>query len=114
MNKTADTIEETQNSIEIASFDVMNQHDKTSGLLFQLITELEDMMSREEAIGYHLEMYVQEMELVTMVKEQGEKYVQVCQLIQNLLDESTKENDLIHALDIAIARQREHINALKK
>lgn len=115
----------SQELVERSSFDCINQHDKVANLISQLMQDLENMMSKLEAMNYTVEDIIESLRQTDedtndhglrtfsgMLEEQGMLLIDVSQRLQNVMDEEEKENEVIHQMELDIAKQREVIDNL--
>lgn len=125
LNEIIEKLNASQENVERSSFETINQHDKVANLIKSLTVELDEMMSKLEAMNYTLEDTILTMqetypaqdlsklnEFSDMLEEQGLHLIDVSQLIQGLMEEEAIENDVIHTMENEIAQHRDELEQM--
>lgn len=113
-----------QERAEKASFDTINQHDKVMNLVAQLVMDLDNMMTKVEAMNYELEDTVETLikdnmeagetldRFSEMLGEQNGMIIEISQLLQMVMEEQQIESEVIHEMEAQIASNRETLEEI--
>ena len=113
-----------QERAEKTSFDTINQHDKVMNLVSQLVMDLDNMMTKVEAMNYELEDTIEALTkdnieagktlhgFSKMLDEQNGMIIEVSQLLQMIMEEQQLESEVIHEMEAQIASNRETLEEI--
>lgn len=120
-------LESSQELVEKTAFATLNQHDTVTTMVNQLTMELDSMMTKLEAMNYTLEDSMEAIrqtigedemkgirEFSNQLEQQGMELIDLSQLIQSIMEEQTKESELIHELESLTEQHRESITKIKE
>lgn len=112
-----------QDKAEKTSFDIINQHDRVTNLVNQLAMVLDNIICKVEMINCSFEDRItitdREKEeglavksLLQRIEEQGGIIDEVSRLLQTVMEEQQAECEVIHEMEVLIARNREKLEEL--
>lgn len=115
----------SQEQIEKTAFDVLNEQDKLCCLVSETTTDVQQLVSKMEAIQYYVADLLQEQrsmaegeqakeldKVIAMVEEQESIGVLISQAINSLACQVSHASELVHMMESEVAVHRENLESV--